>query len=63
MLHIIDEVTLKYEPTDYHAWISGAKEKWLKGEPEAHVLNQPRYHFGGVVPLPVERSRMTAPHS
>ena len=46
MLHIIDEVTLKYEPTDYQAWISGAKEKWLKGEPEAHVLNQPRYHFG-----------------
>lgn len=46
MRYTIDEVTLEYDPRDYEVWISGAKEKWLAGEPPAHVLNQPRYHFG-----------------
>jgi len=46
MHYLIDESTFEYEPRDYEAWSSGAKEKWLTGEPHAHVLNQPRYHFG-----------------
>jgi len=46
MRYVIDEVTLEYDPSDYEAWASGVKEKWLAGEPPGHVLNQPRYHFG-----------------
>ena len=45
MRFLIEEVTLEYDLNDYEVWSTAAKEKWLTGEPHAHVLNQPKYHF------------------
>jgi len=46
MPQIIIETVLEYAEADYEEWSSGKRERWVSEPVPAHVVNQPRYHFG-----------------